>query len=72
MKFRIDCFMLELKMYRRHLRERILICLAWAMPRSLAYWATIRLGAHATTGQYSNQSPCDLKFMDTLQRWDAK
>jgi hypothetical protein len=43
--------------------------LAWLMPRSLVYWCAIRLGAHATQGQYSSQVVPELLFMDALKRW---
>lgn len=43
--------------------------LAWAVPRQLAYWCTIRLGAHATQGEYSNQEVPALTLADALKRW---
>ena len=54
------------------MKEKLLMWLAWRMPRSLAYWCAIRVGAHATQGQYGNQVVPDLKFMDALQRWDTQ
>lgn len=39
------------------------------LPKKVAYWAAIRVGAHATTGKYSDTLVPDLTFMDTLQRW---
>jgi hypothetical protein len=50
--------------------EKITIALAWRMPRKLVYWCAIRLGAHATQGQYSNQEVPALTFMDALKRWE--
>lgn len=50
--------------------EKMWQWLAWHMPRPLAYWATIRVGAHATTGQYSNQIVPELPFVDALKRWE--
>jgi hypothetical protein len=35
----------------------------------LAYWCTIRVGAHATTGKWSNQIVPELTVADALQRW---
>jgi len=49
-------------------RERFAMWIAWRLPRRLAYWATIRVGAHATTGSYSNTA--DLTLIETLKRWD--
>lgn len=40
------------------------------LPRKVAYWATIRVGANATTGKYSNQVLPELLFMDALKRWE--
>jgi len=50
-------------------QEKFWMALAWAVPRKLAYWCTIRVGAHATQGQYGNQIVPDLAFMDALKRW---
>ena len=49
--------------------ERFHMWLAWRLPRRLAYWAAIRVGAHATQGQYSDQVVPELGFMDALKRW---
>jgi hypothetical protein len=51
------------------LQSVIWMRLAWLMPRSLVYWCAIRLGAHATQGQYSDQVVPELLFMDALKRW---
>lgn len=45
------------------------LAIANHLPRWIVYWATIRLGAHATTGQYSSQVVPELYFMDALERW---
>lgn len=52
-------------------KEKLAIKAAQMLPRRLAYWAAIRLGAHATQGQFSNQVVSDLLFMDALKRWEA-
>lgn len=49
--------------------EKITMKIAWLLPRAVVYWAAIRLGCHATQGQYSNQNVPDLNFMDALKRW---
>jgi len=54
----------------RNLAEKIWITIAWAVPKRLAYWCAIRVGAHATQGPYSDQIVPDLKFMDALKRWE--
>ncbi len=49
--------------------ERLTMWFAWQLPRRLAYWCTIRVVAHATTGPYSSQDVPELKAMDALKRW---
>ena len=51
------------------LREKVEMKVAWLMPKRVAYWCAIRLGAFATVGKYGNESPSGLKFMDALERW---
>ncbi len=50
--------------------EKVVIWIAFHLPRSLVYWATIRLIGYATTGKYSNTIVPELGAMDALQRWD--
>lgn len=50
--------------------DRIWRKLAWAMPRRLVMWCAIRLIAHATQGQWSNQVVPELFAMDAIDRWD--
>lgn len=54
----------------RQLVEKITMAIAWAVPRKLAYWCAVRVGAHATQGQYGNQVVPELMFMDALKRWE--
>lgn len=49
--------------------EKLWIWLAWRLPRDLVKWASIRLIAHATTGEYSSQVVPDLAAMEALKRW---
>lgn len=44
--------------------------LAWHLPKRLVMWCGMRIGAHATQGQYSNQVVPELGFMDAMQRWE--
>lgn len=53
------------------MKEKILIWLAWKLPKCLVKWAAIRLFAHATHGQYSNTVVPELTAMDALQRWET-
>uniref|UniRef100_A0A6M3XZD9 Uncharacterized protein n=1 Tax=viral metagenome TaxID=1070528 RepID=A0A6M3XZD9_9ZZZZ len=43
--------------------------IAWKIPKLLVYWCAIRVGAYATTGEYSNQEVPILTFMEALRRW---
>lgn len=44
--------------------------LAWRLPKPLVKWATVRLGAHATTGAYGHEVVPELRFMEALRRWE--
>ena len=40
------------------------------LPKWVVYFATIRLIAYATTGQYGNTIVPELTAMDALKRWE--
>ena len=63
--------MFELRYRLTKLRDRALMWIAWHLPRSLVMWCYVRVGAHATTGQYGNTVVPDLTMMDALKRWEA-
>lgn len=50
-------------------RTKLVLWFVNLLPRWLVYWCAIRLGAHATTGQYGDTVVPDLRFMDALERW---
>ena len=50
--------------------DRFLMFLVWKLPRAIVYWSAIRVSAHASTGQYSDQVVPDLTAMDALKRWE--
>ena len=52
------------------IKEKLLMFIVWRLPRSIVYWCSIRLGANATQGDYSNQIVPDLLFMNALKRWE--
>lgn len=52
--------------------ERFWRWLAWKLPAGLVYWCALRLGAHATQGQWSGQIVPELYFMDALKRWESE
>jgi hypothetical protein len=39
------------------------------MPRSVVYWCSVRLMAHATVGEFSSQVVPELTALDALKRW---
>lgn len=51
-------------------REKVQMFIAWLLPRWLVYWAAIRLGTNATTGQWDHQNVPELYFTDALKRWE--
>ena len=51
--------------------EKLCIFFAWHLPKRLVYWCAIRVNAHATTNQYSNQPVNDLTIIESLKRWDT-
>lgn len=49
--------------------ESIQTWIAWHLPKGIVYWCAIRLGVHATTGEYSDQIVPELTIADALKRW---
>ncbi len=52
------------------IKEKFWLKLAWLVPKNLAYWCAIRVGANASGAKYPTQIVPDLTFMDTLKRWE--
>ena len=63
--------MIDFKYNMHRLGEKLLMAIAWSMPKKLVMWCAVRLMAHATTGQYSNQIVPELTAIDALKRWDT-
>jgi hypothetical protein len=51
---------------RRRL-DKILMSIAWSLPKSLVKWCCIRVFAIATTGKYSNKTPDQVTIFDALE-----
>lgn len=51
------------------MRERFYIWLAWALPRRLVYWCSIRLISAATVPPYGDQVVPELTAMTAIDRW---
>jgi len=49
--------------------DKILMTVAWWLPRRLVYWCAIRVGSSATVGEYRNQVVPDLTFQQAIDRW---
>lgn len=60
----------HIRYWLRRLSERLAIWVAYKLPRKVAMWATVRVGAHATQGKYSNQIVPELLFFEALKRWE--
>jgi hypothetical protein len=52
-------------------RDKLLMAIVWRLPRRIVMWAAIRVGSHATTGQFSDQVVPELLFIDAIKRWDT-
>lgn len=49
--------------------ENFQIWVSNCVPRWLAYWCTIRVGIHATTGEFSDQTVSEVTLSEILKRW---
>lgn len=61
-----------MKYWLYKMRERFERGVAWALPKQIAMWAYVRVGAHATTGEYASTNVVDLSMMDALKRWPSR
>jgi hypothetical protein len=50
--------------------EKLMLWFVWKLPRKLVMWCYVRVGAHATTGQFGSTNPSELGMMEALKRWD--
>lgn len=64
--------MLTLRLWTRRLKERVPSWIAAKLPRSVVMRCYLRVGAHATTGQFSNTNVVELPMMEALRRWDIR
>lgn len=64
--------MMDIKYRLSKAYDSLLRLIARRLPRRLAYWTYIRVGVHATTGQYEDTVVPELGMMDALKRWDAR
>ncbi len=52
--------------------DRILLWLAWRIPRRLVYHCGVRIAAHATSGVFGKDEVPLVTVMDALARWETK
>lgn len=58
--------------WRRLAHDTIPMKLAWLLPKRVAYWAYIRVFAHATSGPGAIDTDKTLKVYDLVaKRWDV-
>lgn len=65
----VERLSLEYRLWKIRTKERVTMKIAWMLPRSVAMWAYVRVGAHATTGKYENTVVPELSMLDALGRW---
>ncbi len=54
------------------MKDKLMMKIAWMLPRRLVKWAAIRLIADATQGKWSDTNVPELTAMDALKRWDSE
>ena len=62
---------LKLKWALRSWLQKVPYAIAGALPRWLVYYATIRLIAHGTTGQYGATDVANVNVITVLDRWNS-
>ena len=50
--------------------ENLCRWLAWKLPRRIARWAFYRVVAHATSGQWANETPVGMTWETAAGRWE--
>ena len=54
------------------LKDKIIIAIAWKMPRRLVTHCYARVAAHAVQGKYSGTVVPELSMIEALKRWNEK
>lgn len=49
--------------------DRLLMNLAWKMPKRLVCWCAVRVWANASSGKWSDEEASDIRFVEALNRW---
>ncbi len=53
------------------MQEKLIIWVAWKLPRRLVYWCAVRLLVAATVPPYGDQVVPELTGMVALTRWEV-
>jgi len=61
--------MFYIKIRIREIKEKLQMKIAWALPKWLVMWTSVRMISHATTGEYGSTIVPELSAMDALKRW---
>lgn len=61
---------MDIKYEVNKIKEKLMMWIAYKMPKWLVYYCAIRLGSHATTGKYGHTIVPDMPFMVALKRWE--
>lgn len=49
--------------------DRLLMNLAWKMPKRLVSWCAVRVWVNASTGKWSDEEVLGIRFVEALDRW---
>ena len=69
---RLQIMMHEMRYQWEKQSTRAAMAVAWAMPLWLVKWCAVRVCAHATMGEYSNQNVPELRFDTAMDRWEKQ
>lgn len=62
----------NLQTFPLKLLDKIVWKIAFSLPKQIAYYATIRTWAYATTGKYGSTHAPSITIAEVLDRWDSK
>ena len=61
----------QYRQWLRDTKERIILRIAWRLPRSLVYWCGIRMFVEATSGEHARDVLPELPATELFQRWEG-
>jgi hypothetical protein len=62
-------YLLAVVRIKMYFRDKLTRNIAWMLPRRLVMWCGYRILAEATSGQWSSETPTEVKMWDALGRW---